>query len=108
MNYPAPRGPMMGVGIFAPYKVRVDKPMPFGDVIHEGYTDLDATWLDIGAAITSYWAVIEIPQGGFELVKVTVPVTGDERRDVFNALNGAFPGWKPVPVRSMEMMEAPF
>lgn len=93
---------------YLPRKVRVDKPMPFGDVIHEGYTDLDATWLDIGAAITSYWAVIEIPQGGFELVKVTVPVTGDERRDVFNALNGAFPGWKPVPVRSMEMMEAPF
>ena len=108
MNYPISRSPMMGLGVFAPFKVRIDNPEPFGDVIHENYIDLDATWFDEDVQITSYWTLIDTPQDGLELVKVTVPVTGGERRDVFNALNGAFPGWKPVPVRSMEMMEAPF
>jgi hypothetical protein len=108
MNYPNPRSSMTGLGVFAPFKVRIDNPEPFGDVTHESYIDLDATWFDEDVQIASYWALIDTPQDGLELVKVTVPVDGREQKSVKDALNGAFPGWKPVQVYRAEMMEAQF
>jgi hypothetical protein len=133
MNYPVPAAAELatksladlerldkafGIGVFAPFKTRVYRPTMFGGVTHRSFVRVNATWKPGPKTRTEvYWVLIQTATQAAELVKVLVAsdlgeemrgLEWDARVDVANALNGAFPGWKPVPVRSMEMMEAPF
>ena len=109
---------MMIFGVFAPFKVRVDVPTEFGNVIHDSYFRVNATWKPGPKTRTeTYWVLIETQAQSVELVKVMVAsdlgeemrgLEWDARVDVVNALNGAVPGWTPIPVRRELMTEEPF